>query len=95
MIEKNKIKLIVYDFDGVLTDNKVYIDENEKGIEKLTGEIRVEVNPIYFRPTEVDVLLGDPSKARKDIGWSQKTSFEELVKIMVQADWEKVKKRRY
>jgi GDPmannose 4,6-dehydratase len=47
----------------------------------------VEFNARYLRPTEVDLLLGDPSKARKQLGWKPRTSFPELVKIMVQADW--------
>ena len=59
---------------------------DEKGIDKKTGKILVEVNPKYFRPVEVDTLLGDASKARKKLGWAPKTSFEELVKIMVEYD---------
>ena len=59
----------------------------------LEGKTLVEVDPKYFRPAEVDQLLGDPSKAKKLLGWNpQKTSFEELVKIMVQHDMKKVKK---
>ena len=59
----------------------------------LEGKALVEVDPKYFRPAEVDQLLGDPSKARKVLGWNpQKTSFEELVRIMVQHDMKKVKK---
>jgi GDPmannose 4,6-dehydratase len=58
----------------------------EKGIDKSTGEVLVEVDPRYFRPTEVDSLLGDPSKARAKLGWRHKTSFDTLVADMVQAD---------
>ena len=66
---------------------------NEKGIDVATGRVLVEVDPKYFRPAEVDQLLGDPSKAKRVLGWNpQKTSFEELVKIMVQHDMKKVKK---
>jgi len=66
---------------------------NEKGIDVKTGKVLVEVDSKYFRPAEVDQLLGDPSKAKKVLGWNpQKTSFEELVKIMVQHDMQKVKK---
>ena len=66
---------------------------NEKGIDVATGRVLVEVDPQYFRPAEVDQLLGDPSKAKRVLGWNpQKTSFEELVKIMVQHDMKKVKK---
>src|ERR1700724_3775857 len=60
--------------------------ETEKGVEKKTGEVLVEVDPRYFRPTEVDHLRGDPSKARAKLGWRHKTSFETLVHDMVKAD---------
>ncbi|HEY7243443.1 MAG TPA: GDP-mannose 4,6-dehydratase [Xanthobacteraceae bacterium] len=59
---------------------------SEKGIERTTGEVLVELDPRYFRPTEVDQLLGDPSKARAKLGWRHKTSFETLVRDMVEAD---------
>ena len=66
---------------------------DEKGIDVATGKVLVEVDPKYFRPAEVDQLLGDPTKARTKLGWNpQKTSFEDLVKIMVQHDMKKVKK---
>ena len=58
----------------------------EKGVEKTTGQVLVEVDPRYFRPTEVDTLLGDPSKARAKLGWHHKTSFDQLVRDMVDAD---------
>jgi GDPmannose 4,6-dehydratase len=58
----------------------------EKGIERSSGAVRVEVDPRYFRPTEVDSLLGDPSKARAKLGWRHKTSFDQLVADMVDAD---------
>ena len=58
----------------------------EKGYCAETGKLLVDVNPKYFRPAEVDLLLGDPSKAQKILGWQRKVSFRELVKIMVQAD---------
>ena len=59
----------------------------------LTGHVLVEVDPKYFRPAEVDQLLGDPTKAKQVLGWNpQKTSFEELVRIMVQHDMKKVRK---
>ena len=64
----------------------------EKGIEKATGKVLVEVSPEFFRPAEVDLLLGDPTKARTVLGWNpRKTSFEELVKIMTEHDMELVK----
>jgi GDPmannose 4,6-dehydratase len=61
--------------------------------QSLEGVTLVEVDPKYFRPAEVDQLLGDPTKAKKQLGWNpNKTSFEDLVKIMVQHDMKKVKK---
>jgi GDPmannose 4,6-dehydratase len=50
------------------------------------GEILVEIDPRYFRPTEVDSLIGDPSKAREKLGWQHRVSFEALVAEMVDAD---------
>lgn len=67
----------------------------EKGIEKRNGKVRVAVNPRYFRPTEVDIILGDASKAREKLGWEPKVKFEELVRIMVKSDWQKVQKRGF
>jgi GDPmannose 4,6-dehydratase len=58
----------------------------EKGVDKATGEVLIEVDPRYFRPTEVDSLVGDPSKARAKLGWRHKTSFDTLVADMVEAD---------
>ncbi|MFA7466947.1 MAG: GDP-mannose 4,6-dehydratase [Desulfotomaculaceae bacterium] len=58
----------------------------EKGIDRVSGKTLVEVDPKYFRPTEVDMLLGDPAKARSILGWVPKVSFRELVQTMVQAD---------
>ena len=60
--------------------------EDEKGYCAKTGKLLVDVNPKYFRPDEVDLLLGDPSKAEKILGWKREVSFRELVKIMVEAD---------
>jgi GDPmannose 4,6-dehydratase len=59
---------------------------DEKGIDRKSGRILVEVDPRYFRPAEVDLLLGDPSKARSRLGWSHKTSFADLVAEMVTTD---------
>jgi GDPmannose 4,6-dehydratase len=58
----------------------------EKGVDKKTGEIIIEIDPRYFRPAEVDLLIGDSAKAKKELGWSPNTTFNELVKIMVDAD---------
>lgn len=65
--------------------------ENEKGIDKATGRVLVEVSPDFYRPTDVVNLWGDPSKAKAELGWNPtKTTFEQLVKIMVDADMAKV-----
>lgn len=64
---------------------------DEKGIDKATGRVLVEVSPDFFRPTDVVNLWGDPTKARAELGWNPaKTSFEELVKLMVESDMAKV-----
>lgn len=68
---------------------------DEKGIDRATGRVLVEVSPDFYRPTDVVNLWGDPSKAKRELGWNpQKTSFEELVKIMVDADMAKVAAER-
>ena len=66
--------------------------DNEIGKEKGTDIIRVKVNPKYYRPTEVEQLLGDPSKAKSTFGWEPKVPFEELVKDMMTSDIELMKK---
>ncbi len=64
---------------------------DEKGIDKATGRVLIEVSPDFYRPTDVVNLWGDPTKAKNELGWNpSKTSFEQLVKIMVDADMEKV-----
>ena len=65
--------------------------EDEKGIDKATGKVLVEVSKDFYRPTDVVNLWGDPTKAKAKLGWNPaKTSFEELVRIMVEADMAKV-----
>lgn len=59
------------------------------------GQTVVTVNPNYFRPTEVDLLIGDPTKAEKVLGWKAQTKFEDLVQIMIKTDMDKVLKRGY
>ncbi len=58
----------------------------EQGVDDATGRVRVEIDPRYFRPTEVELLLGDPAKAEKVLGWKHTTPFKTLVKEMVAAD---------
>lgn len=62
----------------------------EKGYCQATGKVLVEVDPAYFRPTEVDLLLGDPSKANQKLGWRHETSARELAREMVMADLEDI-----
>ncbi len=64
---------------------------NEVGINKLNKRVIVSINPLYYRPTEVDMLQGDPSKAKKELGWEAVTKLGDLVKKMVIADYERVK----
>lgn len=60
--------------------------ENEIGLNKRTGKVMVKVNPKYYRPAEVELLLGDPTKAKNILNWESKTNIEELVKIMMEYD---------
>jgi GDPmannose 4,6-dehydratase len=75
----------------------IMIDWKGKGVDEVgrdagTGEVVVQIDPRYFRPTEVDFLQGDASKARSKLGWTPKVSFDELVKLMVQKDIEEAKR---
>ncbi|MFA5074610.1 MAG: GDP-mannose 4,6-dehydratase [Candidatus Babeliales bacterium] len=71
----------------------VGVGVNQKGIDLKTGKILVEVDPKYFRPTEVDLLIGDPTKAERELGWKAKTTLTELVKIMLDYDLKQVEKK--
>jgi GDPmannose 4,6-dehydratase len=66
---------------------------SEVGVLKSSGKIVVSINPRYYRPTEVELLIGDSTKAKEELGWKPKTKFKDLVKIMVGADLKKQKKR--
>ncbi len=68
---------------------------DEKGFNIKTGKDLIEIDSGYFRPTEVDFLVGDATKARKILGWKPKVKFKELVKIMIKADYEKIQKKKY
>ena len=59
---------------------------NERGIDTNTGKVIIEIDPKYFRPAEVDLLIGDFSKAKNELGWEPKTKFKDLVKLMTEAD---------
>ena len=63
---------------------------DEVGVDKETGDVLIEVDPRYYRPTEVDILIGDPRKAKEKLGWEAKVGLEELVKMMVEGDMGKL-----
>lgn len=67
----------------------------EEGIDSGTGKVLVAVDPEYYRPTDVDLLIGNPAKAKEKLSWEPRVKFEELVRIMARSDWEKVQKRGF
>ncbi len=66
----------------------------ETGVDKANGRVLVAVDPRYFRPTEVDLLCGDPTRAKEKLGWEATTSVDELVRIMVEHDLEEERRNR-
>jgi GDPmannose 4,6-dehydratase len=68
--------------------------ENEEGIDTKTGKTIIRIDPKYFRPAEVDLLLGDPSKAKRELGWELKTSFNQLVNMMADEDLKLAERER-
>jgi GDPmannose 4,6-dehydratase len=68
---------------------------DEKGYDAKSGDVLIEIDPNYFRPTEVDLLIGDPTKAREKLGWESRHSFKDLVKEMVAADLKVVDQERW
>ena len=68
--------------------------EDETGVDAKTGDVLVRIDPRYFRPTEIDSLCGDASKAREKFGWSPVTSFQDLVSEMVLSDLDNMKQER-
>ena len=64
--------------------------EEEKGVDAKTGQVLIEIDPKYFRPAEVEKLLGDATKAKEKLGWEPKVKFEELVKLMMEAEFEEM-----
>jgi GDPmannose 4,6-dehydratase len=94
--EKGKIKNINWGTAKKLIGQDVYEKSRYKLNEKLKlGSTVVAVDPNYYRPTEVDLLIGDASKAKKLLGWKAKTKFSELIRLMVKSDLEKVLMRGY
>lgn len=69
-------------------------DVNEKGVDRKRGNVLIEVSPEFFRPAEVDALIGNPKKAMEKLGWKPKTKFQDLVRIMVEADLNRIDIRR-
>ncbi len=67
-------------------------EDVEEGIDTKTGKVLVKIDPRYFRPAEVDLLLGDATNAKEKRGWEPKVKFDDLVKIMTKADWELARK---
>jgi len=93
--ETHTVKEFVEESFNVLGEEIIWKGKgvNEVGILKSTNKEVVGIDPRYFRPTEVDILIGDPAKAKAKLGWEPKTTFKDLVKIMIQSDFEKAKKR--
>lgn len=67
-------------------------DVNTKGLDKATGKIILEISPEFYRPAEVDILIGNPAKAERKLGWAPKTKFHDLVRMMVESDLARVGK---
>jgi len=93
--ETHAVREFIEESFDVLGEEIIWEGEgiDEKGILKSSGKIVVRINPRYFRPTEVELLIGDASKAKTNLGWTPKVTFKELVKIMVNADYNKQKER--
>ena len=67
---------------------------DEKGIDAESGRVLVEIDQRYFRPTEVEFLLGDPAKAKKELGWVHTTGFKELVADMMESDLASIERKK-
>ncbi len=88
-IDLNKAKELI----GYSSNENNYIKDFTKELKP--GDVVVAVDPNYYRPTEVDLLIGDASKAEKLLGWKAITKFEELVKLMIKSDMDKVLRRGF
>ena len=93
--ETHSIREFIEETFNVLGDQIIWKGNglNEKGLLKSSGKEVVAIDPRYFRPTEVDILIGNPAKAKEILGWEPKTTFKDLVKLMVKSDFEKAKRR--
>jgi GDPmannose 4,6-dehydratase len=90
--ENEKGRIIAIDCDNELI-NSVKTKYNTNNLK--IGDVVVEVSPAYYRPTEVEILLGNPKKANEKLGWYANTKFDDLVKIMVESDYKKIAERGY
>ena len=95
--ETHTVKEFIEEAFNVFGEEVIWKGEgiNEKGTLLSSGKLVVAINPKYYRPTEVDILIGDYTKAKEILGWEPKTKFKELVKIMVNSDYEKLKNGKY
>jgi GDPmannose 4,6-dehydratase len=95
--ETHTVKEFIETVFSELEMNLVWKGEKEKeiGIAQKDGKVLIEVDPRYYRPTEVELLIGNPTKAKEKLGWAPKTTFSGLAKMMANADFEKVKRRGY
>lgn len=88
--ESHSVRELIELSSSILDIDLVWDGEglNEKGIDRKNNKVIIEIDPRYFRPTEVDMLVGDYSKAKERLGWEPKVKFNELVEIMIKADYE-------
>jgi GDPmannose 4,6-dehydratase len=93
--ETHTVKEFVEEAFKVLGEEIVWKGKgkSEKGFLKSSNKEVVGIDQRYFRPTEVDMLIGNPTKAKEKLGWKPETTFKELVKIMVMSDFKKAKRR--
>jgi len=98
-IDLNKAKSLI-DYSSQPTDDQPLAENKKSYLQDFTSELKtgnvvVAVDPNYYRPTEVDLLIGDAAKAEKEIGWKAETKFEDIVRLMIKSDMEKVLKRGF
>jgi len=93
--ETHFVREFIEESFAVLAEQIIWqgVGESEVGILNSSGKTVVTINPRYYRPTEVELLIGDSSKAENELGWKPKTKFKDLVRIMVEADFKKQKYR--
>ena len=83
---------IIIEFNGEGLDEVATVVENKKNLAVKAGQVVVRVNKYYFRPTEVDLLIGDPTKAKKELGWEANIDLKDLVEEMVKSDFKELNK---